>query len=270
MFYRTWPLYPYCLILVCCILLAGCSAKLPQTTPVEGKEREYLLDRYQVLHNRACAKSIDADVSFVLKTFGKHQKAAGFLQVLPPSSLRVTIFDQIDRPIVIFVSTGETFTLVDSMNGQGIVGSVESITKHEGASLYLQPDEVITLLQGRLTPETSCLLEVRKDKNNSELAWLIFSPNEKNRHNVLFDAEAERIHRYVIGNSMGKILLDIKYTWRDVIEGDCILPDELKVTGAVLKGDVTLKYDHVIVDAVIPESIFKLTLPEHYNIKVIE
>jgi len=264
------PTCLYVLILICCIIQAGCAVKLPQSTPIKGSERAYILDRYISLQKKDCAQSIDADVSFELKTFGKHQKATGFLQIQPPSLLRITIVDQVGRPLFILVSTGKTFTLVDSMQGQGIIGSVESISKQEGEPLYLQADEVISLLQGRLTPAESYLQDVRQDKRTSELVWLIFSPHEENRHNVLFNPEAGRIERYVVDNKSGDIILDIDYSWNDLIGDKCPMLQEIKVTGAFFQGEITLKYDLILPEAVVPENVFELTLPEHYTIKRIE
>jgi hypothetical protein len=262
--------FSFLLVLGCGIFLAGCADRLPRSTPLQGDERESVIERYRSQLNKDCGKPMDADVSFELKTFGSHQKATGFLQVLPPSFLRVTIVDPVGRPVFILVSAGETFIMVDSVKGQGVAGSIESITKQDGEPLYLQPSEVVSLLQGRLTPQVSSLLDVRREKHTRDRAWLIFALHKDNKHSVLFDPAAGRIERYVVESTSGDIILDVDYTWGDAIKEECPVPLQIKVSGTVFQGEVIMKYDFVSPDAKVPERIFQLTLPEHYTIRYLD
>ncbi len=270
MIFTPRPVFSFLLMLGCSLLLTGCAGRLPRSSPIQGDERASIIERYRSLLQRDCGRPMDADVSFELKTFGRHRNATGFLQVLPPSFLRATINDPVGRPVFLLVSTGETFILVDSLKGRGIAGSVESITRQDGEPLYLQPEEVVALLQGRLAPPVSSLQDVRRERAAPGPAWLIFSPRQGNRQSILFDPAAGRIRRYVVEGTGGEIILDVVYTWSDAVEEQCPVPLEIKVSGTVFQGEVSMTYDAVMPDAEVPESLFQLTLPEHYTIRYLD
>lgn len=257
----------YFLAVLWSIFQAGCAEKLPVTMPLAESQREGILAHYQSFRNKDCTFPIDADVSLDLNSFGRHLKAAGFLQIQPPSFLRTTIVDKVGRPLFILVTAGDSFTLVNSVKGEVFVGSAASIIRDREHPLDLQAEEVVSLLTGRFAPPASFIRDVRSDQQSGTRVWLVFFLSGKNNHNILFDSGSERIIRHVIDNDAGDILLDINYVWRDEKYGKCSLPETLVLTGAALGGEVRLKYDLIMLPPVLPEKTFELTLPEHYIIK---
>ncbi|MDH3329092.1 MAG: DUF4292 domain-containing protein [Desulfobulbaceae bacterium] len=257
----------YFLAVLWSIFQAGCADKLPVSMPIAESQRGDIFAHYQSFRNNDCTHPIDADVSLDLNSFGRHLKAAGFLQLQPPSLLRTTIVDKVGRPLFILVTAGDAFTLVNSMKGEVFVGSAASIIRDREHPLDLQPEEVVSLLTGRFAPPVSFIRDVRSDQQSDTTVWLVFSLSGKNSHNILFEPESERIIRHIIGNDAGDILLDINYVWRDEKRGKCSLPDKIMITGAALDGEVRLKYDLIMLPPVLPEKTFELNLPEHYIIK---
>lgn len=260
----------YWTVLIACILLAGCAARLPSSLPLAEGSRQDILARYQTFRQRDCSAPIDADILLEMDTFGKHLKASGMLQVQPPSSLRTTILDQLGRPLFILIAAGESLTLVNSMKGEALVGTVASITRENSDYLDLGTEEVIRLLTGRYAPSPYSIVDVRRDKQSGICAWLIFPAPDENRHNILFDPVAERILRHAISDKSGDVLLDIRYSWNNEESSDCSLPAALVMSGTVLGGEVTLRYEQLLLQSVLPEETFHLTLPEHYNIRIVE
>jgi hypothetical protein len=257
------------LYVVLCFSLfqAGCATRLPFSVPASDKVRDEIIARYLTSGQEICSTPIDADISLEMESFGKHLRASGMLQIQPPSLLRVTILDQVDRPLFILVAKGESLTLVNSMKGEALVGSVREFIRAGNESLNLGIEEIILLLTGRYYPPPSCIMDVRLDQESGKSVWLVFPAAEEKRLNIVFDPGTGRIMRHVFTDGMGNILLDIGYRWKKDTDENCVLPAELSVGGEVVEGKITLEYDRILSEPVLPESTFQLTLPEHYIIR---
>lgn len=264
--------FRYHAVAVACMFLAGCAARLPSSFPITGETRTAVLKEYLFFQQRCYSTPpIDADISLEIEGFGRHFRASGMLQIQPPSSLRTTILDQVGRPLFIMIADGQSLTLVNSMKGEALIGTIASITRESSEYLDLGSEEVVRLLTGRYAPSLNTIVDVRRERQAGDYyAWLIFPAAEENRHNILFDPSANRIMRHVLSDESGDILLDIRYSWGEEKRGGCALPSALLMSGASLGGEVTLGYEQVIPQPAIPENTFHLTLPDHYNVRRIE
>lgn len=252
--------------LFCCLTLTACVKKLPSTLPLPVEQRENALYLYQLFREENCSIPLDTDISIDIDTFAKHIKASGYMQLQHPENFRITLVDPVGRPLYIFVAADDYLTLVNSMKGEVRIGSVSAFLRDLEQDIYLEPDQVIPLLTGRFAPDSSYIMDVRRDELNSGLVWLVFSLDDGREHHVLFDTTNSRILRHIIITDSDDIELDIKYTWNKTETNLCNFPGALNITSDNLGGEAVLNYDLVLRPKRIPDKTFQLSLPSHYLI----
>ena len=118
--------------------------------PLAEREKPFILKQLQEFQDRRCAQSLDADVTMEWQMYGKTEKIPGLLQLQSPSFLRYSVVDPIGRQLLILVSDGSSFTLVDNRKAKALTGQVESNFWNKYIPGFIVPKDYISWLTGRL------------------------------------------------------------------------------------------------------------------------
>jgi hypothetical protein len=127
--------------------------------------------------------------------------------------------------------------------------------------------EAAGLLTGRFAPPAAQLSGIRRESGSAEQFRLVFHAGEGLRHNIDFAPGPGRILRHAVTDGSGILLLDIRYGTAGEGSDGCALPDILHISGEAVGGRVRMVYERVVPEPEIPDSIFRLSFPEHYRIR---
>lgn len=258
-------------LLVCCLLLAGCAGKLPRTYSLTVSEREQILTRLDGFMQRRCSGALDADVTLEMRFLGKTETAPGMLQALPPSYLRYTVTDPLGRSLAIVVTDGSTFTMVDNRNAEAVTGPVDSAFWNEFVPAGIFVEDIIPWLNGRLSDQDFRITGVYGDRDVPALAWLISVTGDGLTHEIGFDYAEGVLRRHILKNDADNtVVLDVKYTRYSQKDTQCPVPLELAVEGRSITGTLFIRFDRVFTDSTLSPRIFQLVLPDHYTVNEVE
>ncbi len=258
------------LILALLILLPGCASKIPSSRPLPESERPIILNQLQKFQNRKCIESLDADITLEWQLYGKTEKIPGMLQLQSPSFLRYSVIDPLGRQLLILVSDGDTFSLVDNNKAKALTGQVYSNFWKKYFPNFISSDEYIAWLTGRLPAGAFVVKEIRGDKQLSEAVWLESQWENTIRHHVLFFPETGHMRRHIVEDESYDILLDVTYTNYNSNDLDCAKPHVITVEGTEITGTLTLHFDKIFPETTIHPNIFDITIPTHFTTKTVE
>jgi len=257
-------------ILLCCLLLAGCATRQPQTVELPAADREPILTRFGEFSRSQCVQSMDADVTLEIALMGKTEKAAGMLLVQSPTFLRYTAVDPLDRALMILVTDGSTFTMVDNRNAEAYTGSVDSAFWHEYMPAAIAVEDLLPWLTGRLSDNELQVSDVRGNKADPKTVWVFASSTDGWTHELLFDRKTMLLRRHIIKLENGEVLLDLVYRDYAPHGAACALPGKVVVEGQAVTGTLTITFDRIFPDGELAPSLFELDLPAHYSLQEVE
>jgi len=258
------------LILALLLFLPGCASKIPSSLPLAEGEKPLVLKQLQEFQNRRCAQSLDADVTVEWQMYGKTEKIPSVLQLQSPSFLRYSVVDPIGRQLLILVSDGSSFTLVDNRKAKALTGQVKSNFWNKFVPDSITSKDYISWLTGRLPEDVFEVYEIRQDKESVESVWLLTKWKNNSRHHVLFSSKDNQVIRHIIESDDNEILLDVVYSDYNSNTLHCKKPNQLKIEGAKITGTLKLHFDEFFPGDPISLNIFHLTLPEHFSVKIVE
>lgn len=259
------------LILAVLLLLSACASKIPSTLPLPESEQPLVRERLQEFQAHLCTTSLDADVTMEWQGYGKSEKYPGLLQLQPPAFLRYAIVDPLGRQLLILVSDGTDFTLVNNRNASAVIGSLSSNFWRKYVPACIAPRDYISWLTGRLPVQVFEAAELRQGKEPDKGIWLVTKWKDGIRHHILFDAEIRRIQRHMVEGEGGKILLDVSYSnYKTANNPDCERPNLVQIEGAGISGTLTIRFDAAYSESPIPEDFFHLSIPEHFSQEIVE
>ena len=260
----------FILVLVLLLILSGCASKIPSSLPLAEREKPFILKQLQEFQDRRCAQSLDADVTMEWQMYGKTEKIPGLLQLQSPSFLRYSVVDPIGRQLLILVSDGSSFTLVDNRKAKALTGQVESNFWNKYIPGFIVPKDYISWLTGRLPADVFEVYEIRQDKESVEFVWLLTKWKNNTRHHILFSPKDNQVIRHIVESDDNEILLDVVYSDYDSNIPHCTKPNLLKIEGAEITGTLKMHFDEFFPENPISLNIFYLTLPEHFSVKIVE
>lgn len=257
-------------VLAWLVFLSGCAGKLPQSIAVNDSEKQQILSRFKDFQSRVCDETIDADVSLVLTTLGKSEKASGILQVQAPSFIRYTATDPLGRSLLLLVTDGDTFTLANNRKGEGYKGFTDSPYFNKYIPTSILPEDIFSWLSGSLGQNRLLFEDMGRDKANLQQVWLKAEGDGNNSHHVLFDVEAGHIVRHLVANDRNTILIDFRYENYSQDTSRCPWPMKLTIESEKLTGTVTLYYGQIFFNAPLKPELFYLQLPPHFKINSVD
>ncbi len=250
--------------LLCLVLLAGCAGRLPPATPLAAGDEPLARERLDRFLARSCPGGLDADVTLSWQGYGNHRAVAATLQAGRPGLLRLAVNDPLGRPLLLVVTDGRRFTLVDVTAREATVGPVDSPFWRRYVPAAVHGRDLFAWLTGLLPAGRMEVLAVLRSVDNSDY-WFVLDHGDTLRHRVRLDPERLLVREHMVLDSGGRILLDVVYTYGRA-DGPCPLPSSLQVTGRDLSGTFTLVLDRVYSRKTVAETAFRLRLPPHYTV----
>ena len=116
---------------LCGLLLAGCVSKIPQTTQLSSPESVQALERWSSFLQHPRPQALDADYRLRWKVLGSQGGVDAVLLMQQPAMLRFAANDPLGRALVLLVSDGRRFTLVDNRKAEAYTGNTDSALWHE-------------------------------------------------------------------------------------------------------------------------------------------
>ena len=256
-------------VLLGLLTLAGCATRLPPTEPLapdEGQEADALFTTFVT---NSVPAAVDADLRLNWDFLGSKGGVAAVLQLQRPALLRFAANDPLGRALVLAVSDGAAFTLVDNRQGRVYQGSTDSKFWHSYVPESVAVADVFVLL-GAMAPEgTRRVAESGRDKEGTGFWYVLDASNGSTRH-LLLDRWSGTMRRHLLVDD-GEPVLDIVYSGATGADSTGYQwPRELRVTGSAITGTLSVHIDTVFSDQPLPAATFRLTLPPHFTVERVE
>ncbi len=253
------------LLLLCLTQLWGCAGRLPPATPLAPGEEPHareLLDRFLA---RSCPGALDADVTLGWQGYGSHRTVAATLQARQPGLLRLSVNDPLGRPLLLAVTDGSRFTLVDVTRRQATVGPVASPFWHQYVPAAIHGRDLFAWLTGLLPAGPVQVRSVLRSTENSDY-WFVLDYGDGLLHRVRLDPERLLVREHLLLDAGDRVVLDVVYRYGRSGKNACPLPASLRITGRDLDGTFTLAVDRVYARTGVADAAFRLHLPPHYTV----
>ena len=246
------------------LFLPGCATKLPQTLPIKETEQQQVFNEFKGFQEHPCDTTVDADVVLELTSLGKTEKATGILLAREPSFIRYTATDPLGRSLLILVSDGTTFTLVNNREGKAFTGSADSKYFAKYVPKSVQLSAFFPWLAGRLENTPANFIPMGYDKDQSQSVWLKTKGTEE-EHHILFDPDTQSLTRHIVTDRDQNILLDIGYKNYVRKESKCPWPMQITLESRELTGALTVNYQEIFFNSPLNPKLFQLSIPPHYK-----
>ena len=256
-------------VLLGLLTLAGCATRLPPTEPLATDEHAEAEALFAGFVARPTPAAIDADLRLNWDFLGSKGGVAAVLQLQRPALLRFAANDPLGRALVLAVSDGAAFTLVDNRQGRVYQGSTDSKFWHSYVPESVAAADVFVLL-GAMAPEgTRRVAESGRDKEGTGFWYVLDAINGSTRH-LLLDRRSGTMRRHLLVDD-GEPVLDIVYSGATGADSTGYQwPRELRVTGSAITGTLSVHLDTVFSDQPLPAATFRLTLPPHFTVERVE
>ena len=156
-FTTRWAFLPIVMALL--FMMPGCAPKIPHSLPLAESEISLIRNQLKEFQSRKCRESLDVDVTLEWEMYGKTEKIPGVLQLQSPSFIRYSVVDPLGRQLLILVSDGNTFSLVDNSKAKALTGHVHSDFWNKYIPNFITSEDHMSWLQpmrGRSVRKTSC------------------------------------------------------------------------------------------------------------------
>ena len=256
-------------VLLGLLILAGCATRLPPTEPLATDEHAEAEALFAGFVARPTPAAIDADLRLNWDFLGSRGGVAAVLQLQRPALLRFAANDPLGRALVLAVSDGAAFTLVDNRQGRVYQGSTDSKFWHSYVPESVAVADVFVLL-GAMAPEgRRRVAESGRDKEGTGFWYVLDASNGSTRH-LLLDRRSGTMRRHLLVDD-GEPVLDIVYSGATGADSTGYQwPRELRVTGSAITGTLSVHLDTVFSDQPLPAATFRLTLPPHFTVERVE
>lgn len=256
-------------VLLGLLILAGCATRLPPTEPLATDEHAEAEALFAGFVARPTPAAIDADLRLNWDFLGSKGGVAAVLQLQRPALLRFAANDPLGRALMLAVSDGAAFTLVDNRQGRVYQGSTDSKFWRSYVPESVAAADVFVLL-GAMAPEgTRRVAESGRDKEGTGFWYVLDTSNGSTRH-LLLDRRSGTMRRHLLVDD-GEPVLDIVYSGATGADSTGYQwPRELRVTGSAITGTLSVHLDTVFSDQPLPAATFRLTLPPHFTVERVE
>nr|WP_321466868.1 hypothetical protein [uncultured Desulfobulbus sp.] len=260
-------------IACCCLLLAGCAGKLPQTTPLgESEARQAMSDWSRFLHTDHPG-AIDADYRLRWNVLGSKGGIDAVVQMKKPARLRFAANDPLGRSLILVVSDGSAFTYVDNRTGEVFLGTTDSKFWHSYVPDSIGSTDLFAYIGGFVEPDQVETVTPALDEQGQGY-WYVWQDKRALTHYVLLANTPRRMLRHLMVDQSGDQVLDLRYSGvaasTKVGEKNLHWPAKIKVSGEAVTGEVELEVEKIYGFSVRGTSAFHLTLPPHFTVKEVE
>nr|WP_320011866.1 hypothetical protein [uncultured Desulfobulbus sp.] len=252
------------------VLLTGCASKIPQTTALSPTESLHALKCWSAFLEHPSPQALDADFRLRWKVLGSQGGVDTMLVMQHPGNLRFAANDPLGRALILLVSDGSRFTLVDNRKAEAYVGKTDSALWHEYVPASIAPEDLFAYLGGLVEPIWIGQVEPFLDTQGRGY-WYRFQDQLGLTHYVLLEGQVGRVARHLLFDKEEDDLLDINYSGQagspNPGEEGLQWPQLVKVSGEAVTGEVELSLEKLYGFSVRGASAFRLNLPPHYKVK---
>ena len=262
------PVFLLCLAL----LFLGSCAREPWTQPVDDKQAQAIRDmlREKVKTDAACPSTLDAEVTFSMKTVLDTKAFSGYLQVKLPSSVKFVTTNPLGQTLFALVSDGQSYRSVNTLDNQFVSGSLSSLALRNGL-----PQE---LLSGRWGIWLSDRIGIKKDAEITDIRqdatargiWVKLTAKDTTdgMEYIMIDPASRRPLLRLLVDAEENPIARIEYSdWQQ--GSKCGQPTSFHITGLSKGVEITLHLSDIITDKVFTEKDFTLNPPPGYFIKLL-
>ncbi len=253
--------------LVVVLVCTGCVSKLPKTlplTPAELQEAQPLLTSFLQTER---PKALDADIRLGWDVLGSKGSVGAILQLRQPAFLRFSANDPLDRALLIVVSDGTSFTMVDNRIGHIYQGRTDSKFWHSYVPEPIQAEDVFYFLGGFLPPMTIETVTSSMDVEKTGY-WYVWKDKRFLTHYVLLDRRTKEMRRHLLLHPDGEVVLELTYLSNNPVSGTGFgWPQRLQITGSAITGTLTVHTQKIFSHTPLPATLFHLALPSHYTVE---
>jgi len=206
------------LLSVSLFFLQGCARPLLQTFPASEQEIQFAalaFTKHKQIYQDECACCLDAEVDAAVSVsgwFSNHTgKLSGYLQAMEPGNIKFVALNPLGQPILILLTNGRVFKILNVLEGKAYIGSVNSETFKKFAPPGFDPEFSYYWLTGRFPPGDIDILKVRRDKEQNGY-WLQVRHEQSDIDSmILFEPEESVVLRQIILSDRGDHLVDLVY-----------------------------------------------------------
>lgn len=251
------------LVLVLAGGLTGCGKPVPKTLALEPQQEDEARDLLRRFQQREHPDSLDADLRVGWEAWGSKGSSAAVLQMQRPTGLRFSLNDPLGRPMMLFVSDGYFFTLVNNQTAQAWQGRSDSAFWQE--RVPIAAEDLFLMLGARLidAPLEGIGLGLDQEKNGFWYNWV---DRRMLEHYVLLNRLTGRMDRQLLFDRRGDLALDISYSaYRMIPESGFSWPGHLLIQGEGIRGKLTVQVEHFYPQQDIAPATFLLSIPPHFT-----
>ena len=257
-------------LIVVVALLAGCGHLVPMHRPLERAEQVRARKLLAAIQQRQGIDTLDADVTVTWAGYGQKIRFSGGLQAVSRGRFRLTALDPLGRPLFFLVVQGSTFTFLDTRQGRGYTGPVDSDFLHRYIPAAVTPATLFSLITARLPDIGRDKVGIGRGDHKGSF-WFTFPSGKDGRRLVEVDADRGLVLRQLLVDASENPVVDFHYGYpaANMFSGKekyAILPTRLRIETASLPGSTVIMLDRVYPDHEVPDSLFTLAVPRYFTI----
>lgn len=254
-------------LLLCWSALSGCATKLPQTTPLSsGQQQEaenFLISFFQIPRPAA----VDADVRLGWDALGSKGNVNASLQLQQPAFLRFSVTDPLGRSLLLAVSDGASFTLVDNRIGRIYQGKTDSKFWRSYIPQAILPEDLFYFLGGLLPNVEMKAIGAAQDPERTGF-WYVWKDGRSLTHYVLLDRRSREMTRHLLFDPRGDLLLEMTYSaYAGARESGFNWPRQLQMKGSAITGTLTMQVNKIYSHGHLAVTTFHLEPPAHFTVE---
>ncbi len=270
------------LLCILVFLLSGCGPKLPATVQVSGQELDLVKARLARFLDQSCVTAVDSDVRLQYRPLvGSGQDWSATLLAASPDQLRFAVVDPLSRPLLLLVSSGDTFTLVDNRKGVAYRGNIDSgfIRKYlpKGFDLH----DLFFWLSGGIRQDGAMRLRSAKKAKQGTAYWYEFGYEfgyelgdkvencGARTHLLALDSEDGRVvvRHHLLLDKERSVLFEARYSGYHATREECGWPGRVEINTDA--ADFSVEFKKLYSFSPFESSLFQLSLPPHFIVEEI-
>lgn len=253
------------------LLIGGCAMKTTDLRPLSMDEESLARERLQQIMDRPQITALDADIRIRWDVLGNTGGVDAMLQAQKPGLLRLTVVDPLGRSMLILVSDGSSFTMVDNREGVGYEGPVNSAFINRYVPSSILAESLFPVLGGVIYLHGDQVEKIGIDEQRR--VWFRYTAGGErgNWYHVLLKDREPVMARRLLVDSDDKVLLDVKYDEYFTIDSrGSLWPGRITVSGSEVRGTFELEVKEVIGSTPVSPKHFQLSLPPQYKQEIVD
>jgi hypothetical protein len=257
----------FLLLLGLLLLLGGCAGPLPKTLPLDpGAQQEAAVLWSNFLAQRH-PPGLDADIRLHWDVLGSKGAIAATVQLQQPALLRFAANDPLGRPLLLAVSDGKAFTMVDNRKGEAYRGTTDSKFWHSYVPETVAPHDLFVLLGGFVAQGEGSLATPSRDETQDGF-WYAWLDARSIRHLVLLERASGTMRRHLLVDRKGNEVLALDYSdYRTEAKSGFVWPGRVRISGEAIAGTLAIQVEKVYSHDPQKAAVFRLTPPPHFTVE---